>query len=156
VVLFGHSSGAQSALQTALLVPERIGGVVLAGPTLDPAARNGISLMLRIIATVRAEVPAEWPAVRHSYAASGLLPLARLIRSAVHDHPEEGMAELSVPVAVMTGRHDRLAPPLWADHLAHLASAPCVILSGAHNTVFPFSVEAAHALHDRVERFVRP
>jgi len=23
--------------------------------------------MLRIIATVRAEVPAEWPAVRHSY-----------------------------------------------------------------------------------------
>ena len=44
---------------------------------------------LRIIATVRAEVPAEWPAVRHSYGASGVLPLARLIRSAVRDHQKK-------------------------------------------------------------------
>jgi len=57
-----------------------------------------IMMHLRIIATVRAEVPAEWPAVRHSYGASGVLPLARLIRSAVRDHPEEGMAKLSIPM----------------------------------------------------------
>ena len=36
---------------------------------------------------MRAEVAAEWPAVRHSYVASGLLPLARLIRSNIRlDH----------------------------------------------------------------------
>ena len=153
MVLFGHSSGAQSALRTALLVPDRIVGVVLAGPTLVPAARNVISLTLRIIATAHDEVPAEWPTVRHSYLASGLLPLARLIRSAVRDRPEDDMAKLSIPVVVMTGRHDRLAPPAWAEQLARLAPAPCVILSGAHNSIFPFSDEAAHALHASVEHW---
>ena len=61
------------------------------------------------------------------------------------------MAKLSIPIAVMTGRHDRLAPPLWAEIVAHLAAAPCVMWSGGHNTVFPFSDEAAHAVHGSVE-----
>src|SRR3954469_14362278 len=40
VVLAGHSSGAQSAVRTALVVPDRLVGLVLAGPTLDPRARH--------------------------------------------------------------------------------------------------------------------
>jgi pimeloyl-ACP methyl ester carboxylesterase len=39
LVLIGHSSGAQSAILAALAVPDRLAGVVLAGPTLEPGAR---------------------------------------------------------------------------------------------------------------------
>jgi pimeloyl-ACP methyl ester carboxylesterase len=51
-----------------------------------------------------------------------------------------------MPSVVITGQHDGFAPPAWARHLAELASAPYVILPGAHNGCFPHAQAADAAL----------
>jgi pimeloyl-ACP methyl ester carboxylesterase len=149
VLLIGHSTGAQSVLRTALHLPERVAGVVLAGPTFAPEVRTTSALLRRAVATIAHETPAELMAVGPSYLHSGGLPLLRFLLSALPDRPEDLVPRLTVPVLVVTGEHDGFAPPGWAHHLARLASAPCVVLPGAHNAPFPFPRDADAA----VQRF---
>ena len=146
VILLGHSTGAQAVLKTAQLVPELIGGLVLAGPTFDADARTMPALLRRAVRTLPHEVPAELPAVIPSYIASGGRPLLQLIRSAMADRPEDQVQQLTTRSFVITGQHDGFAPPAWAQHLAELASAPYVILPGAHNGCFPHANAADTAL----------
>jgi pimeloyl-ACP methyl ester carboxylesterase len=151
VVLLGHSTGAQAALKTAQLIPELIRGLVLAGPTFDPDARTISALIRRAVRTLPHEVPAELPAVIPSYIASGGRPMLRLIRSAMADRPEDQVQRLTMPSVVITGQHDGFAPPVWARHLAELASAQYVVLPGAHNGCFPYAQVADTALRSFAE-----
>jgi pimeloyl-ACP methyl ester carboxylesterase len=150
VVLLGHSTGANAARRAALLGPERLAGVVLAGPTFDPAARNWPTLVRRTIETMRHESAAELPAVLPDYLASGGHGLARLIRSGMKDRPEDEVDRLQVPALVITGERDGFAPPGWAGRLAEIAGAPCVVLPGAHNCCFTHPDHADAALRRTV------
>ena len=150
VVLLGHSSGAQAALRTALMVPDRLRGAVLAGPTFDPAARRIGTLLRRAIHTVAHERPGELPAVLPSYLHSGGVGVLRFLAEALRDHPEELAGQLRVPVLVVTGEHDGFAPPAWAHHLATLAAGRCAILPGAHNACFPYPDMADAVLREAV------
>jgi pimeloyl-ACP methyl ester carboxylesterase len=151
VILLGHSTGAQAVLKTAQLVPGLIGGLVLAGPTFDPAARTVPALLRRAIRTLPREVPGELPVVLPSYIASGGRPLLQLIRSAMADRPEDQVQRLTMPSVVITGQRDGFAPPAWARHLAQLASASYLILPGAHNGCFPHAQDADAALRSFVD-----
>ena len=146
VLLIGHSTGAQAVLRTALHMPDRVSGVVLAGPTFAPEVRTKAALLRRALGTIMHETPTELMAVGPSYLHSGVLPLLRFLLSALPDRPEDLVPRLTVPVLVVTGEHDGFAPPGWAHHLARLASAPCVVLPGAHNAPFPHPREADAAL----------
>lgn len=150
VVLLGHSTGAQSVLRTALLVPERVAGVVLAGPTFDPAVRTLRTVVPTAVRTFSHEVPDEVPVAAPSYLSSGGFPLLRFLLSGLRDRPEDLVPLLRAPVLVVTGELDGLAPPAWARYLAGLAGAPCVVLPGAHNACFPFAEEADAALREAV------
>lgn len=147
VILLGHSTGAQSVLRTALLVPDRVVGVVLAGPTFDPDARTIPTLLRRLLRTIPREAPAELPTAGPSYLSSGGLPLVRFLLSALPDQPEQLIVQLPMPALVITGEHDGFAPPGWAGRLAQLGSAPLRIIPGAHNACFPHPEEADTALH---------
>jgi pimeloyl-ACP methyl ester carboxylesterase len=150
VVLVGHSSGAQSALRTGLATPDRIVGLVLAGPTLEPRARNPAVLAVRFLDTVAHEKLPELPAVLPWYLSSGGVPWLRLVRSVVTDRPEDLVAAVRPPVLFLTGDRDRFAPPTWAQHLAALRSAPCTLLPGAHNVCFTSPEAAGAAVHQAV------
>lgn len=150
VVLLGHSTGAQAVLRTALTVPDRLTGVVLAGPTFEPAARRIGTLLRRGAGTLAHERPGELPAVLPSYLHSGGTGVIKFLADALRDRPEELAAELRVPVLVMTGEHDGFAPPAWAHHLAALAAGRCSLLPGAHNACFPYPGLANAALRDAV------
>jgi pimeloyl-ACP methyl ester carboxylesterase len=150
VVLLGHSTGAQAVVRTAALVPDRLVGAVLAGPTFDPAARNIATLLRRALSTLAHEHPAEVPAVLPSYLHSGGLELVRFLRDGLRDRPEDLIGALQVPVLTVTGERDGFAPPAWAHHLATLAAGRCTILPGAHNACFPFPGQANAALREAV------
>jgi pimeloyl-ACP methyl ester carboxylesterase len=150
VILLGHSTGANAALQVAARQPERLTGVVLAGPTFEPAARRTTTLIRRAVTTFAHEVPAELGAVGPSYLASGILPLLRLIRSGQRDRPEDHVGSLTVPSLFVTGSEDGFAPPHWARYLAYLADSPCVVLPGGHNGCYPFPDEFDDALRGAV------
>ncbi len=151
IILFGHSTGAQSALRTALLAPERIAGVVIAGPTFDPPARTLHVLLGRLPAALRREPFGEIGVVAPSYVASGGVDFVRFLRTALDDRPEETITKLAMPILVLTGEHDGFAPPTWAQHLADLASAPCTVLPGSHNAPYPYPGETDTALHQAVQ-----
>ncbi|MVA76624.1 alpha/beta fold hydrolase [Auraticoccus sp. F435] len=151
VVLAGHSSGAQSALRTAVLVPARISGVVLGGPTVEPRARRPLRLLVRLVRTLSGEVLPELRAVAPSYLGSGGLALLRLIWSTLRDRPEDVAPRVAHPVLVVTGEADRLASPEWSQHLAALAGGRCVPVPGAHNACFTFPRELDAVVHRTVQ-----
>lgn len=150
IVLLGHSSGAQAVLRRASMVPDRLVGVVLAGPTFDPTARGIPTLLRRAVTTLAHERLDELPAVLPSYLHSGGLGLFRFLADALRDRPEDLAGQLRVPVLLVTGERDGFAPPAWAHHLATLAAGRCTILPGAHNACFPYPELADAALREAV------
>ena len=153
-VLLGHSTGAQAVLRTALQAQERVGGVVLAGPGLPPEIRRPAPLTREIFATIPREPADEIESIAPSFLSSGGPGLFRLLRDGMVQRPEDLVGELDVPVPVLTGEHDGLAPPAWARHLSQLArTGTLVVLPGAHNACFPYADAADVALHATVERW---
>ncbi|MEE6274121.1 alpha/beta fold hydrolase [Georgenia sp. MJ206] len=159
VILLGHSTGAQGVLRAALLAPERLAGVVLAGPTFVPSSRTVPSLVARALTTLPREAGGELPAAVPSYVSSGGVPLLRLLLDAMADRPEDAAPELralGIPTLVTTGWRDGFAPAAWSRHLAELAGARAVVLPGAHNACFPYPREADAALREAAEDWFGP
>jgi pimeloyl-ACP methyl ester carboxylesterase len=137
VLLVGHSTGAQAALQAALAAPHRVAGLALAGATFPPEARRLRPLAARVARTLPHERLAELPAVLPEYV-RGNRRLARLLVTALRDRPEDHAPRWSGPLLVLRGQHDAVCSRDWAQDLA--AAAPrgrCVTVPGAHN--FPFT-----------------
>ncbi|UQX88678.1 alpha/beta hydrolase [Jatrophihabitans telluris] len=152
VILIGHSTGAQAALRAALLAPERLAGLVLAGPTFDPDCRRVGALLRRTAATLIHEMPSEALAVTPSYVRSGIVGLLRFLRDGLGDRPEDAVGSVPVPLFVMTGQRDGFAPPQWAQLLARRASSDVRILPGAHNFCFPHPDLADAAVREFLTR----
>ena len=134
VLLLGHSTGAQAALHAALAVPDRVAGLVLAGPTFPPQARTWGALAGRVARTAVRERPGELPAVWPEYVRSRGRFLS-LLRTGMADRPEDVIDGVSCPLLVLRGRHDAVSPQDWAQRLG--AGGTCRTLPGAHN--FPFT-----------------
>ncbi len=149
-VLLGHSTGAQAALQTAMIVPDRVAALVLAGPTVEPAARRWPRLVTRYCRTLWRESPAELVSVRRSLVAGGVSRVVRLIESAIADRPEQLIAQSPVPIMILAGKHDRVASPTWCRQLADLGGARFRTLPGGHNFLYPYAAMVDQAIRDAV------
>jgi pimeloyl-ACP methyl ester carboxylesterase len=136
VILVGHSTGAQAVLRAAHQALRRVAGVVLAGPSFEPAARSWPAVARRALALPGREPAGAAQVAAPSYLRSGGIQLARFIGSALHDVPEQQLRDLQVPVLVLAAARDPFCPPAWARHLAAIAGAPCHVLDGAHMTFY--------------------
>lgn len=123
-VLVGHSLGCQIAAEVAVRRPERVAGLVLIGPTSDPEARTVAQVLARGLGTAPFERPtfSLWGAL--GYKRSGLRVLAEEMRQMLAHRLEDLLPRLSVPVRVVRGGRDRIAPQPWAETVARLAGAP--------------------------------
>jgi pimeloyl-ACP methyl ester carboxylesterase len=144
VILVGHSTGAQAVLRAAHQAHRRVAGMVLAGPSFEPAARSWPALARPALALPLREPAGAAQVAAPSYARSGGLQLARFIGSALHDAPEQRLRDLQVPVLVLAAARDPFCPPTWARHLAAIADAPCHILGGAHMAFYSHPDVADH------------
>lgn len=135
VLLLGHSTGAQAALGAALAVPDRVAGLVLAGPTFPPQARSWGALAVRVARTARHERLGELAAVWPEYVRSHGRFLS-LLRTGMADRPEDRIAGVTCPLLVLRGQYDAVSPAAWAQRLAG-SDDRCLTLPGAHN--FPFT-----------------
>lgn len=145
VLLVGHSTGAQAALQAAVAAPERVAALALLGPTFPPEARRWLPLAARVARTLVHERPGEALAVAPYYWRSRGRVLT-LLRTAMGDTPEDVVDGLRCPCLVVRGRHDHLAPEQWARRLGTTITVP-----GAHNTPFTHP----HAVAAAMERLAR-
>ena len=146
VVLVGHSTGAQAVLHAAVRYRPAVTGIVLAGPTFTPAARNLPGLLRALAATLPRERPGELAAVLPDYLRSGGLAMVRLLRSGMAHEPERRIGELDRPLLVVTGT---------ADRLADIGGGDWAVLPGAHNFCYSHPAPAAELLRQTVSRWAR-
>jgi pimeloyl-ACP methyl ester carboxylesterase len=152
VVLVGHSTAAQSAALVARRAPNRLCGLVLGGAVFDPAMRGWAELVGRFVRTAWHESPGELGAVLPKYLASGLWPLVRLVADGLR-WGDRVYGPVDVPVAVLTGRSDHLAPPTWARELGRRLGAEVCILPGGHNYCYTHPADADAAVRTAVGRW---
>lgn len=146
VVVLGHSTGGQAALTAALAVGvhHRRLALVLAGTTFAPEQRR-LDRLVR--ATPFAYRDDRLDQIDPMEVWRGRTGILAMLRSGLHDAPEERIARLTAPLTVTAGVHDAFAPLAWLDQLALAATAaPSVrtsLLGGSHNNLFTHPDEVA-------------
>lgn len=145
VVVLGHSTGAQVALESVLHSPPRTGvlALVMAGPTFTPAQRRLHRLAGAALTAWRKDPPTELVVLRNL--ARVRTDVVRIVLSGLRHRPEVRVAALTVPLTVTAGEADSFAPAPWLHELADGAGGPSrvVVLPGSHNNVFPHTHEVA-------------
>lgn len=145
VLVLGHSTGAQAALEVALSVQDALPHVelLMAGPTFTPAQRQLHRLVPAALAAYRHDTPKELVVVKDLLRVR--TDVVRMVLSGLRHRPEERMPALRVPVTLTAGTADAFAPASWLERLAQLAAGPSrvAVLPGSHNNVFPHAAEVA-------------
>lgn len=147
VLLVGHSTGAQAALDAAARLQGRrsLAALVLAGAAVAPTQRGLLRVALTAPAAFRRDSPRELVVLLDYVRAGG--DAVRLLRSAIAHRPEVAVAAVTAPVTVTAGRSDAFAPSWWQRVLlagaVRSARAVQVDLPGSHNN--PFTQPAALA-----------
>jgi pimeloyl-ACP methyl ester carboxylesterase len=128
-LLMGHSASCQVVAHAAALFPDRVGGLVLVGPTTDPWSVTWPRLAARWLATARHEHPGQVPSPVRQYYRTGLYTMFRAMDSARRDRIDLALLRVSCPVLVVRGVHDRIAPRDWVDQLLRQRQAASTDMS---------------------------
>jgi len=112
VVVIGHSMGSQIAAELAARHPSLVEGAILAGPTVDKAARNVASQARYLLIDLLGERPLViWRGARE-YLRGGPHLIRKIHATIVHE-PEDAFVRIHCPVLVLRGEDDPLATPAW-------------------------------------------
>ena len=143
-LLVGHSASCQVVAHAALLAPGLVRGLLLVGPTTDPRARSWPRLVRRWLATAVHERPGQVPSLVRQYHRTKLRSMTRGMDAARRDPIQTALGQVSCPVVVLRGRHDRICPLDWAVSLG-----PTVTLShGGHMVPLTHGEQVAAELVD--------
>lgn len=118
-VVIGHSMGAQIALELAVRHPSLVSHLVLAGPTVDPAARSVSGQVARLAQDLFVESPRVVVLGLREYLRAGP-HLRRKFRAMLVHHPEDVAPAATVPTLVLRGGDDYVSPRRWCEQLVAL------------------------------------
>jgi pimeloyl-ACP methyl ester carboxylesterase len=135
-VLVGTSLGSQVAARLAADQPDRVMGVVLVGPTFDPAGRSLPRQLLQLVGSI----PWEWPSVWFERLRDVTLAGPRRIAATLRRGWAQGIADMlpdvRAPAVVVRGGRDPLVSRSWAREAAALMpNARAVEIPGAARAV---------------------
>lgn len=155
-VLVGNSLGCQVIAELAARRPERVAGVVLTGPTVDPAGRTmGEQFRRLLIDAPRERFSIMFIWLRSLYEA-GLKRSWQTARYAVEDRIEENLPRVRAPALVICGSRDPVAPQAWAEQVAGMLPRGrlAVIAGGPHALNYSAPDELALLIREFIERDV--
>jgi len=138
----GHSMGTQVVTEAVAASPGIASHAVLVGPTVDHRARTAVRQVLRLARSAAHEPHRVRALLLRTYAQCGPHWYARVLEDMLRHRIEERLRHVDVPVLVVRGEHDHVAPGPWADLLADAAP------HGRAVTV-PGAAHAAMYEHDR-------
>lgn len=150
VIVIGHSMGSQIAAELAARHPSLVAGVVLAGPTVNSAARSIRAQATYLLRDLVGERPIViWRGARE-YLRGGPNLLRKMRATIVHE-PEKAYARIDRPTLVLRGESDPLAPMTWCREIIDAIPGADleVIPDHGHGTLISDSEPAA----DLVQRF---
>jgi pimeloyl-ACP methyl ester carboxylesterase len=120
VVVLGNSFGCQVAVDLAVRHPDRVQGLVLVGPTVDPAARTASRQILRWLRDTAREDPLQLPILARDVRDAGLRRIAGTLAYAVRDPIERKLSLVRVPTLVTRGAKEPIVPMAWAQAATRL------------------------------------
>lgn len=148
-LLVGLSVGAQAAAVAAAAVgSDRLGQLMLVGPTVDPQARTMPRLLGRWLAGGRVERPELLPEQAPEWRRAGLRRLARVTRSALAVRIEDLLPEVAAGLVVVHGERDVITSHAYASRLAVDSGGRLIVVPGATHS-WPYADAARFA--DTVE-----
>jgi 2-hydroxy-6-oxonona-2,4-dienedioate hydrolase len=119
-VLLGNSLGCQTITDVALRRPDLVRGLVLVGPTVDPRARSVPRLAARLLACAVFDSKSLAFVLARDFARMGLRRLRAELYHMLDDRIERRLPRVRVPVLVVRGERDAIAPPRWVGEMARL------------------------------------
>jgi pimeloyl-ACP methyl ester carboxylesterase len=120
-VLVGHSMGTQFVVETAAVHPSGVGAIVLAGPVVDERAQMPWQQGMRLGRDMlRESLVANW-IVATDYVRSGIRWYLTELPVMLGYRTEERLPLVSVPVLVLRGERDPIAPRGWSARLTRTA-----------------------------------
>ena len=135
-LIVANSLGTQIATELAVRSPESVRGLVLSGPTWDPAAPSLPAQFLRLLADSYREQPSLVPVALADYARRGPLQIYQAARSMLRHPMAERLAQVSAPVVIVRGSGDPICSEGWAEELAAApADGRLVVVHGAAHAV---------------------
>jgi pimeloyl-ACP methyl ester carboxylesterase len=134
VAVLGNSFGCQVAVELAVRHPDHVRGLVLVGPTVDPAARTASRQVLRWLGDTAMEDPLQLPILLRDVRDAGLRRVVGTLSHALRDPIEDKLPLVRVPVLVTRGSREPIVPPAWAAAAARLAPlGELAVVPGPHN-----------------------
>jgi pimeloyl-ACP methyl ester carboxylesterase len=118
ICLVGHSFGAEVAARLAVLRPDVVAALVLAGPTTDPAARTWPRLVARFAADVLVEQPWQTALLAEGIATARPWRVAATVSHSLANAIEDDLVRLTVAPLVLGGALDPIAPLPWRAEVA--------------------------------------
>jgi pimeloyl-ACP methyl ester carboxylesterase len=118
--LIGNSLGCQVIADLALRYPQLVERAVLVGPTIDRQGRNLLEQARRLLAATPWEDASLIGVQLRDTWDAGLRETLSTARYALADRIEAKLPALPMPVLVVAGAGDPIAPPRWAQELARL------------------------------------
>jgi pimeloyl-ACP methyl ester carboxylesterase len=118
--LIGNSMGCQVIAELALRYPALVERAVLVGPTTDRRGRNVLEQLRRLFAVMPYEAPGLVGVQLRDIWSAGRRETLASARYAIDDRIEAKLPALAIPVLVVSGSHDSIAPPRWATELVGL------------------------------------
>lgn len=119
-VLVGHSMGCQVVVEMARQSPAAADAVVLLGPTTDSRARTALRQGARLLRDIFHESWRSNVVVFTDYLRAGPIWYAKTLPALLGYRIEEKIGALTVPVLVVRGSRDPVAPAQWVEQLAKL------------------------------------
>jgi 2-hydroxy-6-oxonona-2,4-dienedioate hydrolase len=135
-VLVANSLGCQVVTELAVRQPERVGPLVLIGPTIDPARRRARRQVLAALRDLAREPLSLLAVTAHDDAVMGPKALLATVRSAFADRIEERLPLLEQRVLVVRGERDPFVTADWAERaVALLPDGRLAVVPGAPHAV---------------------
>jgi pimeloyl-ACP methyl ester carboxylesterase len=110
VVVVGNSFGCQVAAELAVRHPDRVGGLVLVGPTMDPPARTAARQILRWLGDTAREGPLQLPILLRDVRDAGPHRVAVTLAHALRDPIERKLPLVGGPALVTRAGGNRSCP----------------------------------------------
>jgi pimeloyl-ACP methyl ester carboxylesterase len=152
VTVLGNSFGCQVAVDLAVRYPDRVRGLVLVGPTMDPSARTAFRQILRWLRDTAREDPLQLPILARDLRDAGPQRVAGTLAHALRDPIEEKLPLVRVPVLVTRGSSEPIVPMAWAQAATRLLPfGELAVVPGSHNANYG----AADHLAELVLAFLR-
>jgi pimeloyl-ACP methyl ester carboxylesterase len=134
-----NSMGCQIVTELAVRQPDRVGPLVLAGPTVDPEKRGGPrQIFAGMRATGREPMSLVALAARDG-AVQDLRGLRAAARSALSDRMEDRLPSIEQPAVVVHGERDAFVSLGWAEHVASLLPRGRLVVVPGEPHAVPYS-----------------